>query len=190
MTPGPDMAVVTRNALARGRRGALATSIGIEVGLVVWAVASVVGLAALLRASTTAFTLVRLAGAAYLVYLGVRIFLALRRRRSEPAHGALRFAAGSPFQQGLLSNLLNPKIAVFFTSLIPQFVVPGPAAERETAFLAGIFIVVGLVWLGVYSFVATAASDLLRRPRIRKALDVVTGSVLVGFGIRLAADSA
>ena len=143
VTPSPDMALVTRNALGRGRRAALLTALGIETGLLVWTGASVLGLAALLAASAFAFTAVKLAGAAYLVYLGLRTLLSLRGSAttapsSRPSPAEATIAEGSPFQQGLLSNLLNPTIAVFFTSLIPQFVMPGPSATLESLALAGI----------------------------------------------------
>jgi threonine/homoserine/homoserine lactone efflux protein len=189
ITPGPDMALVTKNALTRGSRAALATAFGIEAGLLVWTGASVLGIAALLRASATAFTVVKLAGAAYLVYLGVTAFLSLRPTKEEkPVAPGPRIVItqGSPFRQGLLSNVFNPKIAVFFTSLIPQFVTPGPSATAESVLLAGIFIGMGLVWLTSYAFIASTASAVLRRPAITKALAVLTGCVLIGFGLRLA----
>jgi len=194
VTPGPDIALVTRNALSRGRRAALLTAMGIETGLVVWTAASVLGLAALLAASALAFTVVKLAGAAYLVYLGLRTLLSLRGSAttapsSSPSLAQGTVPEGSPFQQGLLSNLLNPKIAVFFTSLIPQFVTPGPSATLESLVLAGIFMSLGLVWLTAYALVASTAGHVLRQPPVKRLLDAITGTVLVGFGVRLATES-
>ena len=191
ITPGPDMALVTKNALTSGRRAALATAFGIEAGLLVWTAISMLGVAAALRASTVAFTIMKVAGAAYLVYLGVTAFLSLRSapgtdERRPPPRRQLLVAHGPPFRQGLLSNVFNPKIAVFFTSLIPQFVTPGPSAVAESVALAGIFIAMGLVWLTSYALFASTASDLLRRPMINKALTVTTGCVLIGFGLGLA----
>lgn len=185
VTPGPDMAIVTRNAIAHGRAAALWTGIGITTGLLVWTVASVLGLAALLASPGEAFTVVRWLGAAYLAYLGVRTLLALRRRGDEPDLGPVR-GGGSPFRQGLISNLLNPKIAVLFTSLIPQFVSPGPSAAAQSALLAGVFAGIGLVWLVAYAFLASAASSVLIRPRMRAAMSAVTGFVLVALGLRMA----
>lgn len=116
ITPGPDMAVVTRNALRSGRPASLAAVGGVAVGLVFWAAASVIGLAAVLRASPAAFTIVKLAGAAYLLFLGVSALWSLRAgataERVTPHH-RLPWLPSSPFRQGLLSNLPNPKIAVF-----------------------------------------------------------------------------
>lgn len=191
ITPGPDMALVTKNALTRGRRAALATAFGIEAGLLVWTCASVLGVATVLRASAIAFTILKLAGAVYLVYLGVTALLSLRsapRRahRQSPPRGRLLVPQGSPFRQGLLSNVFNPKIAVFFTSLIPQFVTPGPSAVAESVALAGIFIAMGLVWLTSYALFASTASEFLRRPMISKVLTVATGCVLIAFGLGLA----
>ena len=98
-------------------------------------------------------------------------------------------AESSPFQQGLLSNLLNPKIAVFFTSLIPQFVTTGPSVTLESLVLAGIFMSLGLAWLTAYALIASTAGRVLRQPLIKRLLDAITGTVLVGFGVRLATES-
>ena len=189
VTPGPDMALVTRSALRGGRRAARRSAIGVGTGLLVWTCASVAGIAALLQTSGLAFDAVRLAGAAYLVLLGLRALLSLRH--PEPAavaapHPRLRLPEGGPYVQGLLCNLLNPKIAVLFTSLIPQFIVPGPSATAETLLLGGLFCAGGVLWICLYALVAGSAATLLRRPRVRRAIDAVTGTVLVGFGLRLA----
>ena len=189
--PGPDTAVVTKNALLHGRRSALATALGVNTGLMVWTVCAALGIAAVVRASAVAFTLLKLVGAAYLVYLGAQALRAAARHgRGEPAaanvpgrhgHGAL-----SGYRQGLLSNLANPKIAVFFTSLLPQFVASREAVFTPSLLLGGMFVLITLAWLCGYAIVATKASELLSRPRVRAALDRFTGVVLVGLGIRLA----
>jgi threonine/homoserine/homoserine lactone efflux protein len=180
VTPGQDTALTIRNALLGGRRGGVFTSAGVAAGQAVWTVAASAGLAALLRASEPAFLAVRLAGAAYLVYLGVQTL----RRRGEarpPGGGSARRA----FRQGLLSNLGNPKMAVFFMSLLPQF---------ATSFSAGlalglVFCSMTFAWLTGYAVAVAKAGHVLRRPRIRRWLDRVTGAVLVAFGLRLAAES-
>ncbi|MDQ3553381.1 MAG: LysE family translocator [Chloroflexota bacterium] len=195
VTPGPDMALVMRNALAHGRRAALVTAFGCVVGLLVWTAASVIGLAALLATSTEAFTVVKWLGAAYLVYLGARTLLELRRPEAGPdaessprRHGFVW--GGSPFRQGVVSNLLNPKIAVLFTSLIPQFVTPGPSATFESVVLAGLFIGLGLAWLSAFAVAASAAAGLFRRRRVKQFMNAITGVVLVGLGLRLATEPA
>ncbi len=189
LTPGPDMALMTRNALAGGRRAALFTGLGITVGLLIWTAASVIGLVAVLAASAVAFTIVKLAGAVYLVYLGVRTLLSLRGASADDDAESAARAHGSSFRQGLFTNLLNPKIAVLFTSLIPQFVEPGPSATFQSLLLASIFVSLGLVWLVTYALLATAFADALRRPTFKRALSAITGVVLIGLGVRLATES-
>ncbi len=194
VTPGPDMALVTRNALARGPRAALQTGFGVVGGVVVWSGASLLGIAAVLQASAIALTVVKLAGAAYLIFLGLRTLLALRAPTGASRHaatpsGRFRLSGGPPFQQGLLSNLLNPKIAVFFTSLIPQFVTPGPGATLESALLAATFAAMVLAWLTAYAILAGKAREVLQRRPVKRLLDTVSGLVLVGLGLRLVADS-
>jgi threonine/homoserine/homoserine lactone efflux protein len=189
ITPGIDMALVTRSALTVGRRPTFATTLGIITGLAIWGAASAVGIAALLAASATAFGVLKLVGAAYLVYLGVQT---LWRARTRTTHedaspvGAREMPAGAAFRQGLLSNLLNPKIAVFYTTLLPQFVVAGDPVLAKSLLLTGIHVAMGLVWLTAYAWLVTRAGDLLRRPRARRALEAISGSVLVGLGIGLA----
>lgn len=189
LTPGPDMALMTRNALAGGRRAALFTGLGITLGLLIWTAASVIGLVAVLAASAAAFTIVKLAGAVYLVYLGIRTLLSLRGASAVDGAGAPTRAQGSPFRQGLFTNLLNPKIAVLFTSLIPQFVEPGPSAPMQSLVLATVFVSLGLLWLMAYALLATAFADTLRLPAFRRALSAIAGVVLIGLGLRMATES-
>ena len=187
VTPGQDTALTIRNALAGGRRGGLFTAFGVVSGQLTWALAASAGLAALLVASQPAFTALRLAGAAYLVLLGLQLLSsAFRSRRAAPlaAHATRRLAPSTAYRQGLLSNLGNPKIAVFFTSLLPQF-----GTTFWTMFPLGLcFAALTLVWLTAYAAAVAKAASVLRRPRVRRALDAVTGTVLVAFGVRLAAE--
>src|SRR5919201_3301256 len=185
VTPGQDTALTIRNTLLGGRAGGVATALGVVSGQAVWALATSAGLAALLVASEPAFLALRLAGGAYLVWLGA---LALRSavrgglRRHEPAAGG---RARGAYRRGLVSNLGNPKMAVFFTSLLPQF---GSSFAALLA-LGLVFCALTLVWLSGYAVVVARAGDLLRRPRVRRALDAVTGTVLVALGLRLASES-
>ena len=183
--PGPDMALVLQNGLAGGRRSAVETALGINAGLLVWAVAAALGIAALLHASAPAFTALKLAGAAYLVWLGLRA-LADAWRGSPPVAYAGKRRRARPFRQGLLSNLLNPKVALVFTTLIPQFVDAGRPALAQTLVLAAVFLCLGLVWLLSYALVVASVGEVLRRPRVRRALSAVTGAVLTALGVRLA----
>ena len=189
VVPGPDMAIVTKNAVLHGRRAALATSFGVNAGLAVWTVASALGVASLVRASAAAFTTLKLVGAAYLIWLGLQALTAARHRWAEAesendARKALDARGG--FRQGLLSNLGNPKIAAFFTSLLPQFIGSGRPVLVPFLLLGGVFVLMTLLWLCAYALMAAKASTHLRRPRVKAALDRVTGVVLIGLGVRLA----
>ena len=181
VTPGQDTALTIRNSLIAGRRGGLSTALGVATGQAVWALATSVGLAALIVAFEPAFVALKLAGAAFLVYLGVQALLrAWRGVRAEARRGPRQ----SPFRQGLLSNLGNPKMAVFFTSLLPQFAT----SFSGLLALGLVFCSMTLVWLSAYAFAVAKAGDVLRRPAIRRAFDAVLGAVLVALGIRLATD--
>jgi threonine/homoserine/homoserine lactone efflux protein len=183
-TPGQDTALTIRNALAGGRRSGVATALGVALGQAVWTIAAAVGLVAVLRASQPAFTALRLVGAAYLVYLGLQsLVAAARRRRNHHSTAAARSTPGGSLRQGLLSNLANPKMAVFFTSLLPQF---GTAFATLLA-LGLLFSLLTGVWLAAYAVAAARARGLLERERIRRSIDAVTGTVLVALGLRVAA---
>jgi len=183
VVPGPDTAVVTKNALVGGRRGGMLSALGVSTGLVVWTLAASLGIAALLQASAVAFLALKVAGALYLMWIGAQM---LRGRDRLSTETAMRPASGGKaLRQGLLSDLGNPKVAVFFTSFLPQF-VHGGAVFLPLLLLGAIFAVLTLAWLAVYSVVIGNTSTLLRRPGVRKALDRVTGVVLIAFGVRLA----
>lgn len=184
--PGPDTAVVTKNALLGGRRAGMFAAGGVALGLTVWTGAAALGVAALLRASAVAFFALKIAGALYLVWLGLQL---LRARSSTELTGEAtprRLTPQRAARQGLLSDLGNPKIAVFFTSFLPQFVHSGGDAFASLLLLGAIFAALTLGWLLAYVAVIGNAATLLRRPSVRRTLDRVTGVVLIAFGIRLA----
>src|ERR687895_1521218 len=181
VTPGQDTALTVRNTLAGGRSAGVRTAVGVVTGQAVWALAASAGVAALLVASEPAFVVLKLAGAAYLVYLGGHALLAAVRRRPEPPM-ARPAGGGRELRQGLLSNLGNPKMAVFFSSLLPQFSDSFPV-------LLGfglLFCALTLAWLSALALAIARAGDVLRRPRVRRAIDAVTGVALVALGLRLA----
>ncbi|MGH3080544.1 MAG: LysE family translocator [Gaiellaceae bacterium] len=181
VTPGQDTALTIRNSLLGGRRAGVLTAAGVAVGQAVWALATSVGLAALIVAFEPAFVALKLAGAAFLIYLGAHALLrAIRGARAETRAGGRH----SPFRQGVISNLGNPKMAVFFTSLLPQF------GDSFVALLGLglLFCSMTLAWLTAYAFAVAKAGDVLRRPAIRRAFDAVLGAVLVALGIRLATE--
>jgi threonine/homoserine/homoserine lactone efflux protein len=181
LTPGADTALVVRYALATGGPAARRTALGSSAGLLVWGAASACGVAAVLNASAEVFTAVKLAGAAYLAWLGLQAILhAGAHEPGDPAR------SGSPFRQGLFCNLLNPKAGIFFTALLPQFVSPQDPALVVSLLMTAIAAAASLAWLSVYATVVPRAGDVLRRPRVRRALDRATGVVLIGLGVRLA----
>ena len=192
VTPGQDTALTIRNALLGGRRRGAFTALGVSAGQGVWTIATSAGLAALLVASEPAFLAVKLAGAAYLIFLGVQALVSsFSPRRSTAAAGAPVAGRGTPwtgFRQGLISNLGNPKMAVFFTSLLPQFSPGGNASFAALLLLGFIFCLMTLVWLTGYAIAVAKAGDFLRRPRIRRTIDAVTGAFFVAFGLRLATE--
>lgn len=183
VTPGQDTALTIRNTLSGGRRGGLRTACGVSSGQAIWALAAAAGLAALLHASEPAFLALRIAGAAYLVYLGGQALWSAVRRRSA-AHEPTGRRRRAPYRQGLLSNLGNPKMAVFFTSLLPQF----GHSFAALLTLGLVFCALTLAWLSAYAVAIARAGDVLRRPRVRRAVDAITGGVLVAFGLRLASE--
>ena len=181
VTPGQDTALTVRNTLGGGRRAGVRTACGVVLGQAVWAVAASAGVAALLVASEPAFVALKFAGAAYLIFLGAQSLLAAVRRRA-PVHAPRPAPAGHELRQGLLSNLANPKMAVFFTSLLPQF---GDSFVVLLA-LGLLFCSLTLAWLSAYAFAVARAGDVLRRPRVRRTIDAITGVALVALGLRLA----
>ncbi|MET8851280.1 LysE family transporter [Amycolatopsis sp. NPDC004625] len=192
MSPGPDFVVVTRSALAGGRRAGMAAGLGIALGVFAWVVAIALGVAAVLTASAIAFTVVKLAGAGYLVVLGVKAWLAVRRgeyRDLGDATGAGRLAAGAAFRQGLVTNLLNPKVAVYFLALLPQF-LPAGGAALQTLELAAIATAGTVVWFVTLAVVVGALKRFFAAGRVRRVLDAVLGSVLVALGLKVAAETA
>lgn len=190
IVPGADMALVTRQVLVGGRRLAQRTILGNLSGLVVHGLALAIGLSALLVASATAYTVVKLAGAVYLCVLGVQALLAARRARSGDGRAgagpALAPSAGKAYVHGLVSTVLNPKPALFFLTFLPQFVDETRAVLPQIAFLAGVHIVVGLVWLTLYAHIVHRAHRVLTRADVRRWLEGVTGAVLIALGIRVA----
>jgi threonine/homoserine/homoserine lactone efflux protein len=190
-TPGPDTALTIRNALAGGRAAGILTAAGVAIGQGVWTVAASLGLTGLLRASAPAFLALKVAGAAYLIFLGIQSLRAARARRG---HDAVDAQARQPMRpvralrQGLLNDLGNPKMAGFFVGLLPQFAGTGRGSLVAFLGFGFLFCLLTFCWLTFYSLVVARARALFDRPRIRRALDALTGCVLIGLGIRLAAE--
>lgn len=187
--------VVLKNALSHGRRAAITTAAGCSTGQVGWGVAAIAGIAAALATSVVAFTVVKWIGVAYLAYLGARsIANAVRRRRNGetmaaevpalPTPGWARLAR-SPYRNGLFTNALNPKTALFMSALVPQFVVRGgPWWQLPSMVL--ITAVVSFCWMSFYAVLFAKVGDVLRAVNVRRMIDGAIGVVLVSFGVRLA----
>jgi threonine/homoserine/homoserine lactone efflux protein len=181
VTPGPDTALTIRNTLAGGRRNGVRTAFGVASGQAVWTLAASAGVAAIVAASQPLFVALRVAGAAYLVWLGLHALRAAVRGRT---HESPARATAHGYRQGLLSNLGNPKMAVFFTSLLPQF----GGGFAVLALLGLVFCAMTFLWLACYAMALAKMGDLLRRTPVRRALDAVTGAVLIALGARLATE--
>jgi threonine/homoserine/homoserine lactone efflux protein len=182
--PGADMALVMRNVLAFGRRRTMLTIAGIAAGCVIHATASALGMSAILATSATAFTVMKTAGAAYLVWIGVQSF------RAQPAvvtsAGPAAIRASTPFAQGFLTNLLNPKVAIFYLTFLPQFIATGEPVLRRSLFLAGIHIAMGIAWLSAYAWFIERLGAVLTKPSVKAWLERATGGLLIALGARLA----
>ncbi|WP_026423004.1 LysE family translocator [Actinokineospora inagensis] len=183
MVPGVGTAMLLRQSIRGGRRGALATVAGMEVGVAVWAVAAALGLSVLLVASTVAYEVLRVAGVGLLLWFGGKALFG----KHEPAEPAAP-AKGSGFRAGLVVNLANPKLAVFAISFLPQFVEPG-AGRWALVLPAGLWVVVDTLWYLLVIALLTRVMGWLRRDRVRVRLERLSGVVLIGLGIRLAIES-
>jgi threonine/homoserine/homoserine lactone efflux protein len=190
VTPGQDVALTIRNTIMGGRRAGVVTAIGITAGLLIWLAATAAGLAALLVASETLFLALRLAGGAYLVYFGLRALRDAMRRDVRADHHlaapppGLTLSARTAFRRGLVSNLGNPKIAIFFTTLLPTFDPTG--GTGGILVLGGSFALMTVVWLSFLALAVHRAGEFLRRSRVRRTLDVILGTVFVALGLRVA----
>jgi threonine/homoserine/homoserine lactone efflux protein len=193
LTPGQDTMFIIGKSLTGGRRAGAAAALGISVGSVCHTLAAALGLSAILKASALAFTIVKLVGAAYLLYLGVKLILS-KQAQPLPGAGATVNAAAarahsrSAFVQGIVTNILNPKVALFFLALLPQFIDPG-SPSKTLAFLAlgGTFITTGLLWCLVLAFAAAGLQSFFQKnPNMRTLIDRAVGTLFLAMSARLA----
>ena len=191
-TPGIDLMIVLRSTLLHGRRSGFAAVIGVEMGHAVWAVASLIGLTALLAASTLAYDVVRIAGACYLVWLGcTAIWKSLPRSRATAteADDLPSQSTVSAVRSGMTSNLLNPKVGVFYISILPQFLPTVPTAAGWGVLLVAIALTIGTVWHAAIVLLATRARGILTRERVKIWLDRTSAAVMIALGVRLATEA-
>ncbi|MBA8953396.1 LysE family translocator [Actinomadura namibiensis] len=203
MAPGPSTVVIMRESVRSGRRAGLATTLGNEVGVLAWGLAAAVGLSALLAASQLAYDVLRVVGAAVLVYFGVRTLWQARRGafatetgtetdaavEAEAGAGRSAWSAWRCFRLGLITNFANPKAGVFAVSFLPQFVPEGQPVMATLLALSVLWVLIDLAWYTVVVWVVDAARRVLGRPAVRRRLEQVSGAVLVGLGVRLAAET-
>lgn len=220
VSPGPDFAVVLRTALGSGRRAALCSALGIAAGCFVWGLAGAVGLTAMLAASRTAYDVLRVAGALYLMWLGIQALRSARRIRTAgaaEAEGPARTPTGAPeaaavpaaarepsgddggprpasplraLRTGLLTNVLNNKVGVVYMSLLPQFIPHGAPVIATTLLLVAVHAALGVLWLGGIAFAVHRARAVFQRPHIRRRLDQATGGVLLALGAAVGFETA
>jgi threonine/homoserine/homoserine lactone efflux protein len=188
LLPGPDTLVTVRNIVRGGRARGLATSCGILVGLTIWITAAALGLAALLRASEVGYTVLRILGAGYLVWLGAQSLRSIRRPVAEQVT-ARRGLLGNGFVAGLTTNLLNPKVGVFFVTFLPGFVPAGYPVGATSLLFGAVFLALSIAYYVALIALASRVTAWMAAPRIRRRMDAVTGTVLVAFGVRLAVES-
>jgi threonine/homoserine/homoserine lactone efflux protein len=190
--PGLDTAMVVRSAATHGRKHGFATALGINTGALIWGAAAAVGVSALLTASTAAYTVVRIAGALYMIWLGSHLLLDALRRHGDgsvvherPATGGL---LGS-WRRGLMTNLLNPKVGAFYVAVLPQFIPPHDSHLAVGLLLAFVHDLESLAWFAAIIFGTHSVRALLERRAARRAIDGLTGTTLIGFGLKLGLSS-
>jgi threonine/homoserine/homoserine lactone efflux protein len=186
ITPGVDTAMVLRAAAVEGKRPAISAALGICLGCLVWGAAVSLGLGAVLRASELAYTIVKFAGAAYLMWLGAKLILAPRSTADGDALPQLGTGRDA-FWRGLMTNLLNPKVGVFYVTFLPQFVPGGANVAAYSFALACIHVLLGLLWFALLIAATAPLGKALRQPRMVKLLDRLTGGIFMAFGVKLAA---
>jgi threonine/homoserine/homoserine lactone efflux protein len=188
LLPGPDSLVVVRGLVRGGRRGGVRTAAGVLCGLLVWVTATALGVSALLRASEIGYDVLKVVGACYLVWLGVRSLLAVRRtNETAPVEAIAVMRSG--FRAGFLTDILNPKVGVFFVSFLPGFVPSGQSVGWITLGFGLWYAVLTAVYFAALVAISTTVATWMGTARIRRRLDALTGLVLVGFGLRLASEA-
>ncbi|MEA3319706.1 MAG: LysE family translocator [Bacillota bacterium] len=187
--PGPDTAIATKNTLSAGRIGGFKTVLGTFCAILIHTIAAVVCLSAIIVKSAFLFSVFKYVGAVYLVYLGVKTIWALRNKKEEipmDSSVANKFKNQSHFKQGFLTNMLNPKVAVFFLTFLPQFVDPGTNTIGPFLLMGVTYAILTAIWFVLYIYLVDQISAFMKRPRTTTVIESITGIVLIGFGVKLA----
>ncbi|WP_210607893.1 LysE family translocator [Priestia flexa] len=186
MSPGVDTALITKRTVSEGRTSGYRMAMGITAGSLVHTFAAAFGLSAILMQSALAFEIVKYVGAIYLIYLGVSSFMTRKKQETEENLKDQIKPGQSAFKQGLLSNVLNPKVAMFFLTFLPQFVTPGSSSIQQLLVMGVIYTFLSISWFFVYVFFINYLRSWLLSAKVQRAMDKATGLVLIGFGVKLA----
>lgn len=185
--PGPDTAIVTKNTIVNGQKGGFQTMIGSCVGLSIHTIATVAGLSAIIVKSALAFTVIKYVGAAYLCYLGMKTLLNMRAKKVEINDiPSIEAKGNSYFKQGLITNVTNPKVAVFFLTFLPQFLAAGNEPFWPFLTMGIMYIVLTFIWFALYVFLLNKIRNFMKKPATQAVIEMLTGAVLIGFGLKLA----
>ncbi|MBF8659418.1 LysE family translocator [Pseudomonas putida] len=190
VTPGVDTAMVLRAAAVDGRRTALLAALGIALGCLAWGAAASLGLGALLQRSEVAYTVLKSAGAAYLLWVGSKLVFKPRQSFQSKDEGGATVSGWSAFSRGLLTNLLNPKVGIFYVTFLPQFIPVGVALSAYSFFLASIHVLLTVVWFGLLIAATIPLKNLLSQSSTVKVLDRFTGGIFIAFALKIAASPA
>ncbi|MFP7298663.1 LysE family translocator [Neobacillus niacini] len=190
--PGPDTAIATKNTLTVGKTGGLRTIFGTCCALLIHTLAAVVGLSAIIVKSAFVFSIFKYVGAVYLVYLGIKTLWALRKNKAAPDEMSIESKYGnkSCFKQGFLTNLLNPKVAVFFLTFLPQFVNSGSPSFIPFLIMGITYTLLTAVWFLFYIYLLNQIRTFMKKPKTQTVMEGITGTILIGFGIKLALEKA
>lgn len=191
--PGPDTAIATKNTLTVGRMGGLKTALGTCCALLIHTSAAVLGLSAIIVKSALLFSVFKYVGAVYLIYLGIKTLWSLKKKEeaaSVEMNTKKQFENTSCFKQGFLTNILNPKVAVFFLTFLPQFVESGSNTFMPFLLMGITYTVLTSIWFLLYVYLINQISAFMKRPKAQNIIEGVTGTILIGFGIKLALEKS
>jgi RhtB (resistance to homoserine/threonine) family protein len=190
--PGPDTAIATKNTLTAGKMGGLNTALGTCCALLIHTSAAVLGLSAIIVKSALLFSVFKYVGAVYLIFLGLKTLWSLKKKEAPTikVNTNSKFQNTSCFKQGFLTNLLNPKVAVFFLTFLPQFVDSGGNTFTQLLIMGITYTVLTAVWFLLYVYLINQISVFMKRPKTQNIIEGITGTILIGFGVKLALDKS